>query len=181
MTKLTDWIKRHQVAAFYIVTFAITCGLGFSYGAVLKRGQYLLAPLAFIAACGPALAGIIISGVDRPFHRCGGACCLCDQRGLLAHPSSEKLPLLVDRLRGVWGWSFLALVLMPALVLLSVPIRSLLRRQPITARQFPDASLGLIGLVWSSFSISYSSSMPQGKMLAGVDLQCPDCKLVSAL
>ncbi len=96
MTKLTDWIKRHQVAAFYIVTFAITCGLGFSYGAVLKRGQYLLAPLAFIAACGPALAGIIISGVDRPFHRCGGAGCLCDQRGLLAHPSSEKLPLLVD-------------------------------------------------------------------------------------
>ena len=85
------------------------------------------------------------------------------------------------RLRGVWGWCFLALVLMPALVLLSVPIRSLLRRQPITARQFPDASLGLIGLVWSSFSISYSSSMPQGKMLAGVDLQCPDCKLVSAL
>ena len=36
-------------------------GTGVYYGAVLKRGQYLLAPPAFIAACGPALAGTTIS------------------------------------------------------------------------------------------------------------------------
>ena len=63
LNKLTDWIKRHQVAAFYMITFTITWGLGFSYGAVLKRGQFLLAPLAFVAICGPALAGIIIAAV----------------------------------------------------------------------------------------------------------------------
>ncbi len=30
MDKLTDWIKHHQIAAFFIITFAITWGLGFS-------------------------------------------------------------------------------------------------------------------------------------------------------
>jgi hypothetical protein len=30
MNKLTDWIKRHQVSAFFIIAFAITWGLEFS-------------------------------------------------------------------------------------------------------------------------------------------------------
>lgn len=70
MNKLTDWIKRHQVAAFFIITFAITWGLGFSYDAVIKQGQYLLAPLMIVAMCGPALAGIVISAVTntQPKH-----------------------------------------------------------------------------------------------------------------
>jgi hypothetical protein len=63
MNHLTHWIKRHPVAAFYILTFAITCGLGFSYGAVYQRNQYLLLPFAFTATCGPALAGIIITAI----------------------------------------------------------------------------------------------------------------------
>jgi uncharacterized protein len=62
MSKLTDWIKRHQIIAFFVITFAITWGLGFSYLAMYK-GEFLLAPLAFIATCGPALAGIIISAI----------------------------------------------------------------------------------------------------------------------
>ena len=33
MNKLTYWIKGHQITAFFIITFAITWGLGFSYGA----------------------------------------------------------------------------------------------------------------------------------------------------
>ena len=85
------------------------------------------------------------------------------------------------RLRGVWGWSFLALVLIPALVLLSVPISSLLRRQPITAHQFPDASLALIGLVVVKVLYQLFFFNAIGKRLAGVDLHCPDCKLVPAL
>ena len=63
MNEITDWIKRHQVAAFFILTFIITWGLGFSYGAVIKRSQRLFLPLVSIATCGPALAGIIISAV----------------------------------------------------------------------------------------------------------------------
>jgi uncharacterized protein len=64
MNKLTNWIKRHQIAAFFIITFAITWGLGFSYLALYK-GEFLLAPLAFIATCGPALAGIISSAITN--------------------------------------------------------------------------------------------------------------------
>ena len=63
MKKIIVWIKRHQVITFFIIAFAITWGLGFSYGAVLKKGQFLLAPLVFIATCGPALAGIIITAL----------------------------------------------------------------------------------------------------------------------
>ena len=64
MNNLTDWIRRHQIAAFFIITFAITWGLGFSYSA-FYNGQFLMAPLAFVATCGPALAGIIITAVSN--------------------------------------------------------------------------------------------------------------------
>ena len=70
MSKLTDYFKQHQLAAFFILTFAITWGLGFSYSAFYK-GQFLLAPLAFLATCGPALAGIIISAVSNTQPRQG--------------------------------------------------------------------------------------------------------------
>ena len=62
MNQIVAWIRRHQIIAFYLITFGITWGLGFSYLAVY-RGQVLLAPLAFVATCGPALAGILISAV----------------------------------------------------------------------------------------------------------------------
>ncbi len=71
MNKLIDWIKNHQVAAFFFVTFTITWGLGFSYSAVLQKGQFLLFPLVVIATCGPALAGIIISAVSNTQPRQG--------------------------------------------------------------------------------------------------------------
>jgi len=65
MKKIIAWIKRHQVVTFFIIAFAITWGLGFSYGAVMKKGQFLLAPLVFTAICGPALAGIIITALTN--------------------------------------------------------------------------------------------------------------------
>jgi uncharacterized protein len=71
MTKLTDWIRHHQVAAFFIITFAISWGLGFSWDAVQNQNQYLLLPLAFIAACSPGLAGIIISAIINTQPRQG--------------------------------------------------------------------------------------------------------------
>ncbi len=70
MNKITDWIKHHQIAAFFFITFAITWGLGFSYNAVYK-GQIPLFPLAFVATCGPALAGIIITAVSNTQPRQG--------------------------------------------------------------------------------------------------------------
>ena len=71
MHHLSDWIKRHQIIAFFVITFTITWGLGFSYNAVYK-GKFLLAPLAFVATCGPALAGIIISAICNTQPREGG-------------------------------------------------------------------------------------------------------------
>jgi membrane protease YdiL (CAAX protease family) len=61
------WIASHQVTSFFVITFLITWGLGFSYIAVMRE-KYLYLPLVFLATCGPALAGIIvacISGLDR--------------------------------------------------------------------------------------------------------------------
>ena len=65
MCKFTHWVKNHQVIAFFILTFAITWGLGFSWSAVLQQDQFLLFPVAFVSACGPGLAGIIISAVTN--------------------------------------------------------------------------------------------------------------------
>lgn len=63
MNHLVDWIKRHQIVAFFLITFTITWGLGFSYDAARNKAMVLLFPLAVIATCGHALAGIIISTI----------------------------------------------------------------------------------------------------------------------
>jgi len=55
------------------------------------------------------------------------------------------------RLRGVWGWVLLALVLFPVLVLLSNLVGSLLGKQSIAARPFSGTDLALIGLVAVKF------------------------------
>ncbi len=195
MKKLTNWIKRHQVAAFFIITFAISWGLGFSWSAVLKRDQALLLPLAFVAACGPGLAGIIITAVTNTQPRQGprkafwiaflvawfvsALVCLANLKFIEQFPLSMAVVGLFTiavvpvafviasaysrnpavrsylssliQLRGVWGWSLLALVLFPALLLISYSINSLLNRQPIPSHQFPDISLALIGLVIVKF------------------------------
>ena len=195
MNKITDWIKRHQIAAFFIITFAITWGLGFSWGAVLQRDQGLLLPLAFASACGPGLSGIIISTVANTQPRQGSRkafwitflaawvvsalVCLANLKFYEQFPLSPVVVVLFTisvvpvafviasawsripsvrsylasliRLRGMWGWALLALVLFPALHLISFPINSLLNKQSIPSNQFPDISLALIGLVIVKF------------------------------
>jgi membrane protease YdiL (CAAX protease family) len=58
------WIRKRPVASFYVIAFAITWGLGFSYIAWYKNGLFLLLPLTFVATCAPALAGIIVTAVE---------------------------------------------------------------------------------------------------------------------
>jgi membrane protease YdiL (CAAX protease family) len=195
MNKLTNWIKCHQIVAFFIIAFAITWGLGFSYGALLNKGIYLLAPVAFIATCGPALAGIIISAVINTQPREGskrtygiafiaawGASSLVFLANNIFINHAPFSPILVIftvvsvvpvafvismaysripevkrylsslvRLRGMVGWAFLALILMPALILLSVFIDRFRDGQPITALSFPASGPVLIGLIAVKF------------------------------
>lgn len=191
MNKITNWIKHHQVAAFFMITFAISWGLGFSWSAILQRDQALWLPLAFITACGPGLAGIIISAVTNTKPRQGSrkafwvaflvawflSALVCFANlTLIEHfplspavvglftiavvpvafviastysrnPAVRSYLSSLIQLRGVWGWSLLALVLFPALLLISYPINSLLTGQPIPSHQFPDINPALIGLV----------------------------------
>jgi len=72
MNKIIDWIKHHQTTAFFVITFAITWGLGFSYDAVINQQNFLLAPLVMIATCGPALAGILVTAICSPRTVSGG-------------------------------------------------------------------------------------------------------------
>ncbi len=65
---LVRWITKHQIVSFFLITFVITWGLGFSFWAVFREGRMLLAPLVFLATCGPALAGIIINIVTGSHH-----------------------------------------------------------------------------------------------------------------
>jgi len=194
MNKLTGWIRQHQVAAFFLIAFAITWGLGFSYRAVYQ-GRFLLMPLGFVATCGPALAAILVSAATNTQPRRGSrkapwiafliawvvsalvwlvyTVCI-DQVPFspalvgLTLVSVVPVPFVISmaysripavkrslssltRLRGVWGWSLLALVLYPALILLSIPVSKLLGRQPIAAPQFPETALALIGLIAMKF------------------------------
>jgi membrane protease YdiL (CAAX protease family) len=195
MSKLTDWVNSHQVTAFFIITFAITWGLGFTYDAVMNKGVFLLAPLVFVATCGPALAGTIVSAVSNTQPKEGtkrtywiafliawvvSALVFLANNTFINHapfslvmigftlvsvvpvafvismacsriPAVKRYLASLIRLRGVWGWSLLALVLVPALVLLSIPISSLLGRQPIAAHNFTDTGLVLIGLIAVKF------------------------------
>ncbi len=194
MTRLAGWIKRRQILAFFIITFAITWGLGFSYTAVFK-GQILLIPLAFVATCGPALAGIIITAISSTQPRQGSritswiaffvawvvsALALLANNKFINHASMtpvmigfalvivvpvafvismafSRLPAVRNylssliRLRGVWGWAFLGLVIFPGLILLSIPISHFLGRQPIPFHNFPETGLALIGLIAVKF------------------------------
>ena len=63
MNRIGTWICRRPIVSFFVITFVISWGLGFSAMAVLKNEQFLLMPLAVVTACAPALAGIIVSAV----------------------------------------------------------------------------------------------------------------------
>ena len=191
MKKLTDWIKNHQLAAFFLISFAITWGLGFAYDAVLKHEQYLWLPVVFVATCGPGLAGIIISAIADSQPKQGPRSAfwvafvaawlvallvfLANLRFIENTPLSVAFVIVIMvsvlpvsfviasaysrspavrrylsslvGLRGVWGWALLALVMFPALFLISYPTNILINRQPIPVHQLPEVSLSLIGLV----------------------------------
>ena len=196
MQKLRDWIKNHQIAAFFILTFTFTWGLGFSYSAVLVHRKFLLAPLVSVATCGPALAGIIITAISNTqprqgtrkafwiafFVAWGASALIFLPQNTFINPvplspvvvgfslvvvvpvafvismTYSRIPAVKSylfsliRLRGMWGWILLALVLLPGPILLSIAISRFLGRQPIVAFRLPETGLALVGLITVRFS-----------------------------
>jgi len=57
----------------------------------------------------------------------------------------------LTRLRGVWGWALVGLVLFPGIFLLSTAVSSLLGLESISALRLPGSGLTLIGLVTVKF------------------------------
>lgn len=195
MKKITNWIRRHQVVAFFVIAFVISWGLAFSWEAVLNRDQGMLLPLAFLSACGPGLAGIIVSAIINTQPKQGSRkafwitllvawvvsalVCLANFKfveGLSLSPAviivftisvapvafivasaHSRIPSVrsylasLIRLRGMWGWALLALVLLPTLLLISIPVDSILNKHPLSSYQFPEISLSLIGLIIIKF------------------------------
>lgn len=191
MKHLVKWIAAHQVIAFFILTFAITWGLGFSYSEVMHKGNYLLAPLVMIATCGPAFAGIIVTAISNPGPRQGSrkvfwlafliAWVVCGlvfnaNNKFINHASLSPILVVITftmvipvalvislawsrrpamkrylsslfRLRGVWGWALLALVLPLLLIILS----SLIGGNQKSVMRIFDISWALAGLVLVKF------------------------------
>jgi membrane protease YdiL (CAAX protease family) len=71
MKRLVEWIQKRPLIAFFLITFAITWGLGFSYNAVMNQNKIALILLASIATCGPAFAAIIVSAVSKQEPKVG--------------------------------------------------------------------------------------------------------------
>jgi membrane protease YdiL (CAAX protease family) len=195
VNRLVGWIKRHQVTAFFLVTFAITWGFGFSWSAIIRRQQFLWLPLAFLATCGPGIAGILISAATNAEPRRGPrktfwiafvvawlvslVIALANSEFLQLSPMTPQLIGLfavavlpvafvvasawsrnlsvrnylasLVRFRGIWGWLLAGVALFPALQVISLLVNWLAYGQPISSDQFPDMSVGLIGLVVVKF------------------------------
>ena len=72
MNKLTELIKRHQVVAFFVLTFAISWGLWIPILPLIYSGkQPLLTPLLIFGAYMPAVVGIVIARIIDPQPRHG--------------------------------------------------------------------------------------------------------------
>jgi membrane protease YdiL (CAAX protease family) len=195
MNDLIHWIKSHQITAFFILTFVITWGLGYSWILVVNKEIFLLAPLTVLATLGPALAGIIISAISNTQSKQGtkqshwiafliawvvSALVFLANNTFINHAPLSPVMLIFTlvsvvpvafvismvrsrlpdvrsylasliRFRGVWGWSLLALVFFPALVLLSMLISHLIGRQPIELHQVRETGLLLVGLIAVKF------------------------------
>jgi membrane protease YdiL (CAAX protease family) len=195
MKKTIDWIKHHQVIAFYLLALSISWGLEFAYDACVNREQYLLLPIAFIGICGPGLAGIIISALTNTQQKQGSrkafwiaflvawfvsslvsianlkfiehtqlsvvviglfTISVVPVAFVIASAYSRNLAVRnylssLVRLRGVWGWSFVALLLIPVLFLISVPLDTFIGKQFNLSIQFPEISFSLLGLIAIKF------------------------------
>jgi membrane protease YdiL (CAAX protease family) len=68
MKEVTDWIKRHQVLAFFLLAYLITW-LGFFLVYFIFPGNEIVEALSAPVVFSPALAAMLISGISTPKPR----------------------------------------------------------------------------------------------------------------
>jgi membrane protease YdiL (CAAX protease family) len=71
MTKLTEYLKRHQLIAYFVLTYALTWALLIAFQPLYLEGQRIVAPLISLGIFAPALLGIGLSAVINPRPRQG--------------------------------------------------------------------------------------------------------------
>ena len=69
MNKLTNWIKEHQVAAFFILAYTISWPLLFLYFYVLHGDTTVGALIEPLVVFSPALTAMLISGILEPLPK----------------------------------------------------------------------------------------------------------------
>jgi len=71
MTNLTDYIKRHQIIAYFVFTYAFSWGLWIPLQPLVLDGYVILSPLISLGVFGPALVSIGLSAILNPSPKQG--------------------------------------------------------------------------------------------------------------
>ncbi|MBU0496303.1 MAG: CPBP family intramembrane metalloprotease [Chloroflexi bacterium] len=71
MTNLTEYLKRHQLIAYFVLTYAFSWALWISFQQLVLDGQNFLMPLISLGVFAPALVSIGLSAVLKPRPRQG--------------------------------------------------------------------------------------------------------------
>ena len=71
MTNLTEYLKRHQLIVYFVLTYAFSWALWLSLQQLVLDGQHSLIPLISLGVFAPALVSIGLSAVLKPRPREG--------------------------------------------------------------------------------------------------------------
>jgi membrane protease YdiL (CAAX protease family) len=71
MTNLNEFVKRHQLIAYFVLTYALTWMLLFLFQPIYLEGQKTIAPLISLGIFAPALVSIGLSAIIKPHPRQG--------------------------------------------------------------------------------------------------------------
>jgi membrane protease YdiL (CAAX protease family) len=71
MTRLAEYLKRHQLIAYFVLTYALSWALLTAFQPLYLEGQRIVAPLISLGIFAPALVSIGLSAVINPRPRQG--------------------------------------------------------------------------------------------------------------
>ena len=71
MTNLTEYLKRHQLIAYFVLTYVFSWALWIPLQQLVLDGQNSLMPLISLGVFAPALVGIGLSAILKPRPRQG--------------------------------------------------------------------------------------------------------------